>query len=448
METRAKPQSVNFDVVTGKSKIVVRTRRISSFELSPDGKGVAFAVPERMSAPGSQQILFELVTLVFESLHEDVVATGIRLNYSGRFSWSPGSTQLAFVSSGADDKTSDVFVVGAKSDGPPRNVTAFKSAKTDSPTIVEPPIWGHDGINLYFARNGSLWRCSSTGGPPIEFAKVPGRSIRRLLPGAGALLWTTANHSTVVVTHDDIGKQDGFYRVGLDTGETARLLEAGQCYTCTAIGDLMVLNNGAQIVYSAEDAGHPGDLWMADSDFQRRSRLTHLNPQLDKYKMGIPKLVQWLSDDGEMRQGSLLLPSDYQEENAYPLIVVVYGGASLSNGFDEFGFRRAAPFNMQVFATRGYAVLLPDAPLHVGAQMLDLVKTVLPAVNKVVEMEIGDSRRVGIMGHSNGGYSTLALIAQTKRFKVALELAGQSRRKVLPPKAVHLGRYRTVTSRT
>ena len=416
---------VMVDVGSGKSKILVSGRRISSFQLSPDGTRVAFAVPERMSAPGSQQILFSLRIIAVDTLQEDIVASDIRLDYAGGFSWSPGSTQLAFVSSGADDRTNDVFIVAARRGSPPHNVTEFKTGTADSPRVLQPPLWDLDGSQFYFVRNGSLWRGSSASKRAIELATVSGRSIRRLIPSAGALLFTmTPNRSTVVLTHDDTGKQDAFYRVDLDTGKTAKLLEAGQCYSCAAIDDIAVLHNGARIVYSAEDAAHASDLWMADNYFQSTRRLTLLNPQFERYKMGAPKLIQWLDDDGEVRRGSLLLPSDYQKGNCYPLIVIVYGGASLSNEFDEFGFESAAPFNMQVFATRGYSVLLPDAPFQVGTQMLDLVKTVLPGVNKVIEMGVADPTRLGIMGHSNGGYSTLALIAQTKRFRVAVELAG------------------------
>jgi dipeptidyl aminopeptidase/acylaminoacyl peptidase len=56
----------------------------------------------------------------------------------------------------------------------------------------------------------------------------------------------------------------------------------------------------------------------------------------------------------------------------------------------------------------------------------DLMKSTLPGVRKVVEMGIADPDRLGIMGHSNGGYSTLSLITQTTRFKAAIMNAGPS----------------------
>ena len=56
--------------------------------------------------------------------------------------------------------------------------------------------------------------------------------------------------------------------------------------------------------------------------------------------------------------------------------------------------------------------------------MRDLAKTVLPGVNKAIDLGIADPERLGIMGASYGGYSTLALITQTTRFKAAVMHAG------------------------
>jgi len=68
---------------------------------------------------------------------------------------------------------------------------------------------------------------------------------------------------------------------------------------------------------------------------------------------------------------------------------------------------------------------LPDTPLHLGTAMFDLAKTVLPGVNKAVEMGIVDGDRLGVMGHSFGGYSTLSLIVETNRFKAAMDVDGE-----------------------
>jgi dipeptidyl aminopeptidase/acylaminoacyl peptidase len=63
-------------------------------------------------------------------------------------------------------------------------------------------------------------------------------------------------------------------------------------------------------------------------------------------------------------------------------------------------------------------------PIGVGTPMADIAKTVLPGVNKVIELGIADPAHLGVMGHSFGGYSTLSLIVQTTRFSAAIEASG------------------------
>src|ERR1700728_57288 len=79
---------------------------------------------------------------------------------------------------------------------------------------------------------------------------------------------------------------------------------------------------------------------------------------------------------------------------------------------------------MQALATRGYAVLAPDAPVDGADQLHSLAAVILPGVDKVIAMGIADSARLGIIGHSWGGYTVLALLVQTTRFKAAVMRGG------------------------
>ena len=120
-----------------------------------------------------------------------------------------------------------------------------------------------------------------------------------------------------------------------------------------------------------------------------------------------------------------MLPAIYRDGHRYPLIVYVYGGAFLSDRVNRFGLGESSIDNMQLFSTRGYAVLFADMPLRVGTPIRDLAKSVLPALNKVIEMGIADPDRMGVMGQSHGGYSVLALLVQTPRFRAAIARAAQ-----------------------
>jgi dipeptidyl aminopeptidase/acylaminoacyl peptidase len=122
-----------------------------------------------------------------------------------------------------------------------------------------------------------------------------------------------------------------------------------------------------------------------------------------------------------------MLPVGYQPGKRYPLIMWVYSGTFTSAKVFLFGLERGdsigASLNAQMLASHGYAVLVPDAPIKEGSVALDVLKTVMPALAKVVDMGIADSQRCGIFGHSFGGYATLALITQTARFRAAVAYA-------------------------
>ncbi len=416
---------VSVDVDSGKVNRIVRGHRIAKFLLSSDGSQVAYTVPKRFERAGSQQILFDFHVTHLDTNQDRTLASDVRLDYDGAaFSWSPDGQQLAYHTGGMDEKTFDCFTVDAQK-GSPRNVTMLPPAMP-SHFKSSIPLWDPTG-HIYFIRNGALWWASVNQGGASEIARIPHHQLTySLISQSGDLLWTTAGgRSTIVVAQDEMGKQDGFYKIGLMKGESTKLLEKGQCYSCALVEQpFAVSRDGRELAYFAEDAAHESEIWMSNADFQNLRQLTHLNPQFEKYKLGSARLIDWLSDDGERLRGALLLPSDYEEGKRYPLIVWVYGGSLLSNHFDRFGFVFTGAFNMQLLATRGYAVLLPDAPQHVGTPMLDLAKTVLAGVNKVIEMGIADPDRLGVMGQSYGGYSTLSLIVQTKRFKAALEADG------------------------
>jgi dipeptidyl aminopeptidase/acylaminoacyl peptidase len=412
------------DISSGKANLIIRRQRISKYSLSPDGTHVAYTSPRGFEDAGSQQILFDLDILDLNTNNQRIVAAGVALALDGaQFSWSPDGADLSYQTMVLPKGGKDIYVVNVRSEHL-ENTTSFPEPA--SSFWQEMPVWGPRRRTIYFIRNGALWQVSPEESKPREIASVPGHQLVQLVSKGSGELWAPdGGDYAVALTRDETDKRDGFYKIDLIRGEVTKLLEGTQCYTCSMRGQLVsVAPNGQSIAYLAEDPEHGADLWISDSSFSNPRQLTDINSNFAKYRMGAARLIEWYSMDGERLKGSLLLPAGYQEGKRYPLIVYVYGGATLSNSLDRFGLVGNGPLNMQLLATRGYVVLLPDAPQHLGTPLLDLAKTVLPGVNKVIELGIADPDRLGIMGHSFGGYSTLALIVQTNRFKAAMDIDG------------------------
>jgi dipeptidyl aminopeptidase/acylaminoacyl peptidase len=409
------------DITTSEVQRLVSGKLVAKYVPSPSGSDIAFASPTRFEKPGAQQILWNLFVVTMAGHRMRAMASDIRMEYAGAsFSWSPDSSALVFRTGGQLEMKlgkGDCYLVEMKT-GVQRNITQF--ARPALTRESEAPLWSPDGRTVYFLREGSLWAASGQKSAK-ELARIADRRIVGLLAMETGLLWSPDHGlSTIVLTWDPASEQSGFYGVDLGSGQAVRLLERSQVYSAVSAADHNSPAHGSHILFLSQDSRHPNDLWLADARFERLERLTQLTPQLDHTRMGEARMVDWRSSDGETLRGALLLPAGFEKGKRYPLIVWIYGGARGSARLNYFGLETGDGFNLQLLATRGYAVLFPDAPQHLGTPMADLAKAVLPGVNKVIEMGIADPDRLGIIGHSYGGYSVLSLIVQTNRFKAAV----------------------------
>jgi dipeptidyl aminopeptidase/acylaminoacyl peptidase len=120
---------------------------------------------------------------------------------------------------------------------------------------------------------------------------------------------------------------------------------------------------------------------------------------------------------------------------AGPAIVSVYGGRVLGDvPPGDAGTTEPPPPSSvliesgQLLAGEGYAVIYPSLPIRAGADsdvMQALADHAVAAVDALAAEGVVDANRVGIMGHSFGGYSTAAILARrSDRFKAAVAHAG------------------------
>src|SRR5262249_34918049 len=118
-----------------------------------------------------------------------------------------------------------------------------------SRTAASAPVWDELGRTVYFTHNGELWRGDVFRGVVAAIARIPGRQIVDLVTLPTDRLWQLRNEFALVITHDENGKQDGLFEVNLKTGNSRKLMENGQCYTCVfKQKSIVVSRNGEAIV--------------------------------------------------------------------------------------------------------------------------------------------------------------------------------------------------------
>lgn len=161
------------------------------------------------------------------------------------------------------------------------------------------------------------------------------------------------------------------------------------------------------------------DYHVTDARLRNPRRITDGFPEQAEYLWSDGSiLLDYESDKGDRLQGALLLPADYQEGRSYPTIVYIY--EKLSQGLNSYTFPSANGFNAAVYTSNGYAVLMPDITYRVNDPGMSAVWCVLPALQAAIQTGVVDSERVGIHGHSWGGYQTAFLVTQTDAFAAAV----------------------------
>lgn len=412
---------VLIDVETGAVRRLAHHISTHWFEISPDGRYVAFTTRLTKQDPQTFGVWYDLRTVRLSDGVTATAASGVPMFLWGRpVSWSPDSKWLAYLTS-AMKETLDGEVHLASADGatPATIVRAGRHAPFDN--LGSAPLWEATGNTIYLLGGDTLWAVDRMQQRSRALYAAPGKQLAHVIEPSDAFTAQRPGVTTIVVaTYDSATSKSGIVRIDVSNGAATVLVEEPRKYTYQAgRGGGLTLSDGA-VVYVAEGADQPEDLWIVQRG-QKPLKLTHLNPRLDSIVYGQARTVRWVDRRGNPARGALLLPAGYQPGRRYPLVVFLY--AKSQGEENAFGFWGGF-YNMQLLATRGYAVLYPDIPERRGDEMKQRADVVLPGVDRVVALGIADSARVGVMGHSYGGYGTLALLVQSTRFKAAMESAG------------------------
>lgn len=197
-------------------------------------------------------------------------------------------------------------------------------------------------------------------------------------------------------------------RVTVATGVVDTLVRDGRLY-----GAPRVSPDGARIAVTIGENGRPADLWFGSATFSAPTRVVESNPQLASRALPTTKLVEYLDADGRPQFGVLTLPAS--GGRALPTVFSVYEDF-FDDGFDA---------TTMMLASRGYAVMKPSVTFETGYPGEAWLKGVTASANKLIELGIADSSKLGVHGTSYGGYATNLLITQTSRFKAAINISGK-----------------------
>jgi dipeptidyl aminopeptidase/acylaminoacyl peptidase len=242
--------------------------------------------------------------------------------------------------------------------------------------------------------------------PTVEEEGGPGRRDAEdaAISPAKPLILSAVNENT---------RASGLYRVILDTtAPPAKLLMLDK-----SVGVPIKARDADVYVFTLSRFEEFPNLWVSSGAFTDMKKISDANPQQAAYNWGRSELIDYVNADGKTLKAILTKPEDFDPSKTYPLLVYIY--EQLSSNLHRYvpPAPGGSSINVTRYVSNGYIVLQPDIVYDIGYPGESALKCVLPATQKVMSMGFIDPKRVGIQGHSWGGYQITYMITRTNIFR-------------------------------
>jgi len=232
-------------------------------------------------------------------------------------------------------------------------------------------------------------------------------------------------------------------RLNLKSFETERLFRSDAKSYETVIAPLD--DEARMILTRDETPTDPPNYYVRDlSANSRRAVTTFADPQ-PQLRGVTHQFVTYQRKDGVKLSATLYLPPGYKPGTRLPVIMWAYprefgdpDSASQITGSPN-RFTLVSGYSHLFLLLSGYAIFdNPTMPIVGPGETANdhyvdqLVASAEAAIDKVVEMGVGDRDRIGIGGHSYGAFMTANLLAHSRLFRAGFAESGAYNRSLTP----------------
>ena len=177
--------------------------------------------------------------------------------------------------------------------------------------------------------------------------------------------------------------------------------------------------NANNLIFTKQNFQNFPDIFASDMTFQTITKISEANPQQKDYAWGTVELVDYKAFDGTPLQGLLYKPENFDATKKYPMMVYFYekNTDNLHTHYTPSPIR--SYINYPYFTSNGYVVFVPDIVYKAGDPGKSAYNCIIAGTKEVIAKGFINPERVGISGHSWGGYQTAYLVTQTNMFRAA-----------------------------
>jgi len=289
--------------------------------------------------------------------------------------------------------------------------------RPDLPSSYGTAGWTEDDRALLFYDRYDVWRFEPPTGETTNLTEGAGRAAGIRFRYArtdfdephldeGEALWEAFHYKS---------KQGGFYRGRTDRAAAPEpVVMADKAFRFSGKAD-----DADRWLITRQDFREFPDLWVTNGDITDMVRLTDANPQQAEYRWGSAEVVEWNSNDGVRLQGILHTPDGFDPARKYPMMVYFYERMSDRIHTYRSPTPGGSSISVPFYVSRGYLVFIPDIPYEVGYPGESALDAVVPGVLSIVARGFVKEDRIGVQGHSWGGYQIAYMITKTNLFAAA-----------------------------
>ena len=332
------------------------------------------------------------------------------------------------------------FTQSTSSGSQPVNVTATIKQRLDDELHDRPSLpgaygtagWTKDDKALLVYDRFDIWLVDPTGqSPAIRLTQGRENKLRFRYQRLDAKERFIATDDAIVLSaFNEATKASGFYSLTLardawknpkqkvqdrsDDSSPRQLIMLDE-----SLSSLQKAESSDAVIFTRNTFEMCPDLWASTMDFETIDRISDVNPQQEDYVWGTAELVHWKATDGQPLDGILYRPDGFDPQKKYPMLVYFYERSSDRLHRYHTPAAGRSSINISFYVSRGYVVFVPDIPYKTGQPGASAANAILSGVDHVVAEGFIDEKRIGMQGHSWGGYQTAYLVTQTDRFACA-----------------------------
>ena len=194
-------------------------------------------------------------------------------------------------------------------------------------------------------------------------------------------------------------------------------------------GNLNIAENG-DLYFSSSSLERPTDIYLLKNNSKTPQKITTFNDNLlSSLDLSEVNYIWYQGVDRKI-QAWLLTPPNFSKSNKYPFLYLIHGGPQ-SVWSDGWSYR----WNAQMFASRGYVVMMPNPTGSVGFGQ-DFINDItgnwggrvyeelMKGADYAEKLPYVDQNRMGAAGGSFGGFMINWIEGHTDRFKALVSHSG------------------------